>query len=111
MSAGQRLAALAPNGVPPLLAEVRCAPAAFTEYGSYSLSPRKHAERHAIACLQCMRELLHTLTLGMPPYSQGFDHQNLELSPDYIPRMRDFLSHVRMHAHRDHASRGLRPHR
>lgn len=45
VSAGERLAALAPNGVPPLLAE-------------------------------------------------GFDHQNVECSPEYLPRMKEFLSRI-----------------
>ncbi|KAI8475436.1 MAG: Alpha/Beta hydrolase protein [Monoraphidium minutum] len=45
VSAGERLAALAPNGVPPLLA-------------------------------------------------QGFDHQNVECCPDYLPRLREFLAQL-----------------
>jgi hypothetical protein len=45
VSAGERLAALAANAVPPLLAE-------------------------------------------------GFDHQNVECCPDYVPRLKEFLSTV-----------------
>jgi hypothetical protein len=45
VSAGERLAQLAPAAVPPLLAE-------------------------------------------------GFDHQNVEACPEYLPRLKDFLTHV-----------------
>lgn len=37
---------------------------------------------------------LHTTPLHYITLTQGFDHQNVELSPDYLPRLRGFLAQL-----------------
>jgi len=42
---------------------------------------------------------------AVPPLlAEGFDHQNIEACPDYLPRIKEFLAHVEAVAARKHSS-------
>jgi hypothetical protein len=105
VSAGERLAALAPNSVRPLLAQVRELGVALCGAAACKGQHAKGCAGGAVVLLQQSTRAVVSATLpaygrGPPdksvtPQIQGFDHQNVECSPEYIPRLREFLSTVR----------------
>jgi hypothetical protein len=41
------------------------------------------------------RRLAELAPAAVPPLlAEGFDHQNVEACPDYLPRLKEFLAHV-----------------
>jgi hypothetical protein len=40
-----------------------------------------------------------------PLLAEGFDHQNLEACPEYLPRLREFLQHLQQQQQQRPASR------